>query len=438
VKRRARLLLTLALSAVLALTGAGVSYALWTTSATVGSTASTATVTVGHALTGSSLAVTYGPTTTAAVGVITVTNTGTRNGSYSLALSATSASSTMRAATTVEIGTAATCTTAATLSGAVTGSFAATVTKTGTIAAGASVALCVRTSMSAANISANASASLAASAATSITVGTWSASAAAPITFAQSVAAPTGFQSVEGNRYKIYNANICISSTWDYTQISRGAVSGGDCNNDQTSNWRFYNDASGAKYIARAYNTGSTPDNRWNATSATALNLASSSAVAAQRWMITARADSTFQIQNVAQSKCVAVASNGTMLLETCNASSAGQGFTFETVADSTPAPVTLTCGGNGSNYIHYSWPVLTGYQAEVTYKVYLDDVYFRDHTNGYYTTEQFNFVDLPAAIKAVGVHTVRIEQSVSGAAYTVTGTGTLRVAATTFNMSCS
>ena len=345
----------------------------------------------------------------------------------------------MRAATSVEIGTAASCTTTATLTSAASGTFAAAVTKTGTLAAGASVALCVRTSMTAANVTANASASLSASAATSITVGSWSASAAAPITFAQSVAAPTGFQSVEGNRYKIYNANICISSNWNtFDLISRGAVLGGDCNNDQTSNWRFYDHSSGAKFIARAYNTGSTPDNRWNASSATTVNLAASSAAAAQRWMITARLDSTYQIQNVAQSKCVAVASDGTMLLETCNTASAGQAFTFELVANSTPDPITLTCAGNGSNFIEYSWPVLTGYQQEVTYKVYLDGVYFRDHTNGYYTTEQFNYVDLPAAIKAVGVHTVRIEQSVSGAAYTVTGTGTLRVAATTFNMTCS
>ncbi len=436
--RRARVLFTAFLATVLVVTGAGVAYAVWSTSATVSSTASTATVSVSHALTGSTLAVTYNGTTTAAVGVITVTNSGTRSGTYSLALTATSASSTMRAATTVEIGTAASCTTTATLTGAVTGNFAAAVTKTGTLAAGASVALCVRTSMSAANVTANASASLSASAASSITVNTWSASAAAPITFAQSVAGPSGFQSVEGNRYKIYNANVCIASTWDFTQISRGAVSGGDCNNDQTSNWRFYDHPSGAKFIARAYNTGATPDNRWNATSATAINLATSSPGAAQRWTITQRPDTTYQIQNVGQSTCVAVAANGTMLLETCNTASAGQGFTFETVGNSTPPPVALTCSGNGSNFIQYSWPLLTGYEAEVTYKVYLDGVFFRDHTNGYYTTEQFNYVDLPAAIRAVGVHTVQIQQSVSGAAYTVTGTGTLRVAATTLNMSCS
>lgn len=436
--RRLRVALTAALALALVLAGASVSYALWSTTAGVISTASTATVTVGHALSGSNLAVTYSATTTVAVGVITVTNTGTRSGTYALALSATSASSALRSGVTVEIGTATSCTTTATLTGSTTGTFAATVTTTGTLAAGASVALCVRTSTTAAVVSANPGASLAASAATSITVGTWNASAAAPITFTQSTAAATGFTAVEGNRYKIYNQNVCISSTWDYTAISRGAVIGGDCSNEQTSNWRFYNHASGSLYIARAFNTGSSPDNRWNAGSGTTVTLAASSQGAAQRWNITQRADLTYQIQSVPQSKCVTVASNGTMSLETCNAASAGQGFTFETVANSAPPAVTLTCGGNGTNFIEYSWPVLTGYQAEVVYKVYIDGVYLRDHTNGYWTTAQIYAVDLPASMKTVGVHTVQITQSVSGAASTVTGNGTMRVAAGTGNLTCS
>lgn len=431
---RARILFTVALAAVFALTGATVSYALWSTSVTTGSTASTATVTVGHALSGSTLGVTYSSTTTSAVGVVTVTNTGTRSGTYALALTATSTSSTVRAATAVEIGTATSCTTTATLSGAVTGTFAAAVTSTGTIAAGASVALCVRTSMTASNVSSNTSATLSASAASSITVGTWSASAAAPITFTQSVAAPTGFQSVDGNRYKIYNQGVCMGADWGFTAFSRGT----NCDNDQTSNWRFTTDGS-AKYIARAYNTGTAPDNRWNAASTTALNLASATATAAQRWTVTIRADNTtFQIQSVSQSKCVAVASNGSVSLETCNAASAGQGFTFTVVGNSQPAPVALSCSGNGSNYIEFSWPVLTGYEAEVTYKVYVDGVFVRNHTNGYWTAAQFNNPDFTAAMKTVGTHTVQVQQSVSGGAYTVTGTGSYAVAAGTLNVTCS
>ena len=428
------MLFTAALAAVFALTGASVSYALWSTSATTGSTASTATVTIGHALSGSTLGVTYSATTTAAVGVVTVTNTGTRSGTYALALTATSTSSTVRAATAVEIGTAASCTTTATLTGAVTGTFAAAVTKTGTIAAGASVALCVRTSMTASNVSSNASATLSASAATSITVGTWSASAAAPITFTQSVAGPTGLQSVDGNRYKIYNQSVCIGSNWEFTAIARGQ----NCENDQTSNWRLTTDGS-AKYISRAYNTGTAPNNRWNAPSATAVTLATSAATAAQRWTVTIRPDNaTYQIQSVSQSKCVAVASSGAVSLETCNSASVGQGFTFEVVANSAPPAVTLSCSGNGTNFVQFTWPVLTGYEAEVTYKVYVDGVFVRDHTNGYWTTAQFNAPDFTPAMKTVGTHAVQVQQSVSGGAFTVTGTGSYVAAGSTLDVTCS
>lgn len=431
--RRAKVLLTAALTAVLALTGASVSWALWATSATVGSTASTATVTVGHALTGSTLAVTYSATTTAAVGVITVTNSGTRSGTYSLALTATSASATMRAATTVEIGTAASCTTTATLTGAVSGNFSAAVTKTGTLAAGASVALCVRTSMSLVNIAANASASLSATAATSIAVGTWSASAATPITFTQNVAAPTGFQSVDSNRYMIYNQGVCIGSNWDFNAIGRGV----NCGNDQTSNWRLTSEAGGVKTISRAYNTDTAPANRWNAASATSITLAASSVSTAQRWTITLRPDgTTYEIRSVTQLKCVEIASGGSASLQTCNSASAGQGFTFTAVANSTPAPITLACDSNNTNYVIYTWAVLDGYQAEVDYKVYVDSVFVKDQLNGYWPNVQIAPAELPLVASGNGLHTVEVRQSVSGAAWTVTGTGTLRV--TNGNLSCS
>ena len=436
--RRARVLLTVLLSAALVFTGAGVAYGVWSTTASVGSTASTATVSVSHVLSGSGLAATYSGTTTAAVGVISVTNTGTRAGTYALALTATSTSSTMRAATTVEVGTAATCTTSATLTSAVTGNFSATVTKTGAIAAGASVVLCVRTSMTVANVTANASATLAASAASSITIGTWSASAAAPITFAQSVAAPTGFASVDGNRYQIFNQGLCISSNWEYTAISRNAVIGGSCTNEQTSNWRLTNDGA-AKTINRAYNYTPSPANRWTANTATTVVLSADAVSDAQRWNITIRPDNTtYQIQNVSNSKCLAVASAGTMLLETCNSASAGQGFTFTLVADSSPAPVTLTCTGNGSNFLQYGWAQLSGYEAEVDYKLLIDGVQAVLQPNGYWPNAQVNDTDLTAAMKTPGLHTIQVQQSVSNAPWTVTGNGTMRIATGTLNMTCS
>lgn len=427
------------LAAFLLFGTSGVAFALWSANANLTSTASTATVTVSQALgSGATLARTYTSSDLVGVGVVTVTNTGTRSGTYSLAIGGTSTSTSFPAAISVVIGEG-TCTTTSALTSTANGTMAAAVTKTGTLAAGASIALCVRTSITAANVTANSGASLAGTAVTSITVGTWSASAATSIAFTQSIAAPTGFQSVEGNRYKIFNNSICIASTWSYDQISRGAVAGGDCNNDQTSNWRLIDDPSGAKYVARAYNTGTAPSNRWNATSANAVNLAAASDTTFQRWNITARPDGQYQFQNVQHAnRCLEVASSGTVSLATCNTATAGQGFTFEVVGNSSPSPVTLTCGGNGTNYIYYSWPVLEGYQAEVTYKVYVNGIFVKDHTNGYSTSVQFNPTEVPVATYGSGVKTVQVRQSVAGAPYTVTGTGSITIGATTNNLSCN
>jgi len=426
------------LVAFLLLGTSGVAYALWSASAALTSTAGTATVTVSQALSASTLAKTYTSSDLVAVGVVTVTNTGTRSGDYSLAIAGTSTSTAFRSAVNVAIGTG-TCTTTSALTAPVTGTMAATVTKTGTLASGASVALCVRTSISAANVAANPGVSLSGTAATSITVGTWSANAATSIAFTQSIAAPTGFQSLEGNRYKIFNQGICMNSNWEpYNVLTRGGAAGGSCDNDQTSNWRLLDDPSGAKFVARAFNTSTAPSNRWNATSATAVNLATAATSNAQRWMITVRPDGTYQFLNVAQSKCLSVSTANAVSLQTCSTSSAAQSFTFEVVANSAPAPVTLTCGGNGTNYIYYSWPVLDGYQAEVTYKVYVNGIFVKDHTNGYSTSVQFNPTEVPIATFGTGVKTVEVRQSVAGAAYTVTGTGSITIAAGSNNLSCN
>ena len=416
----------------------GVAYALWSASASLTSTAGTATVTVSQALSASTLAKTYTSSDLIAVGVVTVTNTGTRSGTYSLAVAGTSTSTAFRSAINVVVGTG-TCSTTSTLAGTVTGTMAATVTKTGTLAAGASVALCVRTSISAANVAANPGVSLAGTATTSISVGTWNANAATSIAFTQSIAAPTGFQSFEGNRYKIFNQGICMNSNWEpYNVLTRGGAAGGSCDNDQTSNWRLLDDPSGAKFVARAFNTSTAPSNRWNATSATAVNLAATAATNAQRWMITVRPDSTYQFLNVQQNKCLSVSTGNAVSLETCAPASAAQGFTFTIVANASPAPVTLTCGGNGSNYIYYSWPILDGYQAEVTYKVYVNGIFVKDHTNGYSTSVQFSPAEVPVATYGSGVKTVEVRQSVAGAAYTVTGTGSINIAASTNYLTCN
>jgi len=411
----------------------GVAYALWSASAALTSTAGTATVTVSQALSASTLAKTYTSSDLVAVGVVTVTNIGTRSGDYSLAIAGTSTSTAFRSAVNVAIGTG-TCTTTSALTAPVTGTMAATVTKTGTLAAGASVALCVRTSITAANVAANPGVSLSGTAASSITVGTWSANAATSIAFTQSIAAPTGFQSVQGNRYKIYQANVCIASNWDFNGIARGGV----CENEQTSQWRLVDAPNGNKYVQRAHNTSTTLPERWSATSATAVTLNTPGDVAAARWTITARPDGTYRFISESQNRCLAVLANNSLALAVCSDASAAQGFTFELTANSSPAPVTLTCGGNNGTWNVYGWPVLTGYQQEVDYFVYIDGVYFAAQPNGYDPNAHLYTADMTAAQKTVGTHAVEVRQSVGGAPQTVTGTGIYKIAAGTGNMTCT
>jgi hypothetical protein len=165
----------------------------------------------------------------------------------------------------------------------------------------------------------------------------------------------------------------------------------------------------------------------------------------ALRWNVTIRPDNTtYQIQNASNSKCVAVSSSGTMLLETCNSGSAGQGFTFTVVSNSAPAPVTLSCTGNGTNFLQYGWTVLAGYEAEVDYRLLVDGIGSADNVgaiqqpNGYWPNVQVNDTDLTAAMKTVGLHSIEVQQKISNGAWTVTGTGTMRIAAGTLNMTCS
>ncbi|MGV8969688.1 MAG: RICIN domain-containing protein [Microbacteriaceae bacterium] len=239
----ARLGVTAGITVFLLLAGTGVSYAWWQATTNASSTSSGATVSASQALSGTpGLAHTYSAAAPVAAGVITVTNTSSRNATYTTTLNATSLSGTLRPAVAVAVGTATTCTTTATLGSPVTGSFGGAVTYTGSLAAGASVALCVRTSMTAAAITANSSATLTAAATTSVLVGTWTATAPQTVTFAQSVAQSTALD--PDAWYWIHptlNSALCVevnnSATTSGSAISQqGCSTNGSAANEL---WRF-------------------------------------------------------------------------------------------------------------------------------------------------------------------------------------------------------
>lgn len=442
-RRRGIVASTAVLTAFLVAGGSAVAYGAWVASTTTTTSAAAATVgVVGSLSPGSGLGIVYDSLATTGVGSVTITNTSNRDGDYELRATATSSSASLRSDVRVEIGEvqiggAASCTSGVALSESVTGTLSGAVVKTGPLAAGASVTLCVRTSMAPADIIVHRSESLSATLSAHILVGTWRASAS-PIGFEQSVVGASGFRGHDASRYRILNQNQCISAIWNsYDVLSRGAAAGGDCGNEQTSQWRIIGAADGTEYVQRAYNTSATPQTRWTAVSPTVIGNVASAGGADQRWSILQRPDGLYRFINQAHPKrCLQVdpANSGKLALVTCDDGSPLQGFSFELVADAAPPPVSLRCSGNGSNFIEYGWPVLSEYQQEVDYKAYIDGVFVTDQPDGYWPAVQFYSNQspvVPFAKTGTGALVVEVRQSVAGSAWTTTGTGLIVISST-------
>lgn len=445
--RRTRLALVAGITTFVTLAGAGVSYAAWTASAGFSTSAAGATVGVSHALSGSSLAVEYKAGTTAAVGVVTITNTSSREGTYSLAISATSTSSTLRSAVAVEVGKAASCTTGATLTEAVTGTFAATVTKTAAIAANSSVALCVRTSMTSSGISANASTALAATVSSSVSIGSWGATASPSITFTQTVAAPT--QTID------LAAWYWLRSTISTTLCAEGQYSGssnntplvqGTCTapngNDSSELFRFTPSTGG--YYRVVYKNAQSLGIASSANGNNKDVVLSTTTTDLAEWQLQFNADSTVTLllrNNT--SRCLTIPGGATttnlqLQVQNCNPGSASQKFTLTMFNIATPPPATLTCTADGYN-AYFSWAPPTGYESEVVYRVYINGTLVSPHSrgSGWDPVVQFGSGSVTTAIYGSGAKTVLVQQNVSNVGWTTTGTGTLVINASAPFLQC-
>jgi hypothetical protein len=443
--RRTRLAGIAGVTTLLLLVGSTAAYALWSASGTAGSTATTASVGVAHALSSSTLAVSYSSTTTAAVGVVTVTNTGSRDGTYSVALSASSASSTLSPAVTVEIGVAASCTVGATLSSVVSGTFATTVTKSGAITAGASVVLCIRTSMTAASISTNPSTSLTATIASSVLIGTWTATASPALGFVQSVAASATLNSSAWYWIKKVGSPERCAEANNSGTVSGTAVTTGGCSlssqaaTNANEYWRF-TPTSGGYYKIVNRNAQSL---WWSVPSAAALQplQISSATGTTNEWQVVDNGDGSYTFKLRANTAlCAEGTGNGngaSLRVNTCS-TSIEQRFAavmYETV---TPAPITLSCVADGLT-ANYSWPQLTGYQSEVSYRVLVGTTVDAVHTGATGTDTVARFAwGVTTAAYPVGTFTITVQQSVAGGSWTTTGTATLVRAAAAPYLSCS
>jgi len=437
------------LAAFLLFGTSGVAFALWSANATLTSTASTATVTVSQALGGgATLARTYTSSDLIGVGVVTVTNTGTRSGNYSLAIGGTSTSTSFPAAISVVIGEG-TCTTTSALTSTANGTMAAAVTKTGTLAAGASIALCVRTSITAANVTANSGASLAGTATTSITVGTWSANAATSIAFTQSIAtaAPvdrTGWFWIKTAQ----TPTQCIYPRWSADSgnpLWQGAC-GTAANYGYLELVRFVSAGNGYYTIS----SRASATTWWSAPSAAAGQpvQVTDTTTDLGKWLPTVNSDGTtsFSIKS-APTLCLTIAgatpATGEFLqLATCNTASARQKFQVQLLEVVVPPSTALSCAGDAGGYnVTYSWPQLTGYQGSVVYRVKLNGTLLAASAygggNGWDTNVRFQGGAAAAGTYGTGAKTILVEQSVLDGPWTTTGTGTLNIANSVPFMTC-
>jgi len=438
---RARLSVAAFIATLIILGGSGAAFALWSATANVATTATTATVGVSQALSASSLAHTYSTTEDKAVGVVTVTNTSSRPATYSTSISATSGPTGFRSAVAVVVGTGA-CTTVSTLANQVTGTFNAPVIHTGTLAAGASVALCVRTSMTSAGVTANAGAALAATVTTSATVGTWLTQASTGISFAQSVVTAVVVDRAAWYQIKVLDPIRCAKA------VGTGMATG-QCSAEAqyTANrgeyWRLIPTSDGFYKVVSMASTNM--NSTWWSVASTNVNAAmsvGSGTSTNQQWSLTRNANGTIAVHLRADStKCAASAGNGngiSMRIETCVANDLDQNWTLDELGTATPAPVALTCTGDGFTR-YFSWPQLTYYQGEVTYRVFLNGVLVSPHNRGtgFDTTVQFNSTQTTAAIYGTGSKVVEVQQSVGGAPYTRVGTGALVINSTAPLLQC-
>jgi hypothetical protein len=433
----------------------GVAFALWSANTALTSTASTATVTVSQALaSGSTLAKTYTSSDLIGVGVVTVTNTGTRSGNYSLVVAGTSSSSTFPAAIGVVIGEG-TCTTSSTLTSTASGTMAAAVTKTGALAAGASIALCVRTSITAANVTANSGASLAGTTATSISVGTWSASAATSIAFTQSIAAAaavdrTGWFWIKTSQtptqciYPQYNAENG-RPLWQNTCGTAANVG----NNELV---RFVAATGGYYTMVSKANSSYW----WSAPSAAAGQevQVSNTTTDLGKWLPIVNSDGTtsFSIKS-APTLCLSLtgttpAAGAFLQLATCSTTAANQKFLVALYEVVVPPAAALACTGDSGGYnVTFSWPELTGYQSSVVYRVKLNGTILAAPVNnsggaygggnGWDTKVRFGSGGSAAALYGTGSKAILVEQSVLDGPWTTTGTGTLNIANSVPFMTC-
>ncbi|WP_309068412.1 hypothetical protein [Microbacterium sp.] len=384
-----RRILIAALATFLTLAGAGTASGYWSAGDRVSGTAKAATVGIAQTVhptpATTPLKTTYSASSLTAAGAVSVANTGSREGSYTLTVRATSASASgLPAAIGVAIAavsSAEACTPTTALSSPATGRLSTSTpfTYSGTVPAGKTVVLCVKTSMSSNDAStyANQSAQLAMQSRLAYGNGAWTQSAAS-VSFAQSVGSSLLFFTNSSGRYLIRNQGICVQRypADDTHYLARDTGCGG-----YAEQWRIFRAADGTFAISWAQNTnGDAIAPRWTALNGSRTLQTRSADTSAQHWKIVGITGDQYRIESVAfPGQCVTVGdglwqSTDTnprrLVLATCT-DAATQRFVFE--LQGTPiTPVQDTSCTRIGQYLEFGFGANKDYQQEIHYRALL------------------------------------------------------------------
>lgn len=427
-----RLTAVVAAAVVLALGASGVTYALWSSTATA-----TATVTagsIGVSLTGGdTLAVTYSSSVLSRAGTLVVTNTGTVPVSYSTAATLGSGSSAgLAGAVQVTAWPMVTSCPTTPPTSALTGTWSSLPAISGSVAAGSAATWCVVTSITSAQSTSFASAQVLPVLTATATIGTWSATSSTSVTQTVSGSVVASGPPVDPAAWG------SIKTSLDVTKCAWPQYSGGTslslttCGTANQQQWRFSYDVAGNATILNR----SAPTRHWAVASAAvgaAISVTTATGTLAQ-WIVVTNANGSTSYKLVANTALCAqvptpLANDTTLLVLATCANTASQQFQVAAISNPSPPSITLTCTGDAYTR-YFSWPQLTGYEDSVVYRVRMDGALLTnsEYSRGtaYDTTIQFSASNSALIAKGVGSHAIAVEQSVNGAGWTTTGTGTL------------
>lgn len=430
----------------LTLIGAGPATALWSTEKGVGPfTADAATVGVSHTV-GGGLTHTYTSSSLTAAQAVTVTNTGNREAAYAVTVSTTSASdllSHVRARLAVVANPVA-CTPSATLPSPVVEQMTMTspITLTsapGALAAGSTATVCVQTVMSA--VSGHGGKTLTGTIVSSTSAAAqvgWSASTTA-VSFTQSVESVPSTVEIKTNAwYWIRSASSpseCVE-TLDYSGTS--VVLRPDCADESSwdSNrnelWRFEPYNGGYRVVSFYHeNHGAHQTLFWSAGNGNGNPITVGTSGHQDTWAPTYHSDGTVSFSSPSTPKRCATL-NGTTLVSVngnCSSSNGNQKFVLDMLATVEPPPVTLTCSGDEWT-LYSSWPPISPYQQWTTHRVLLDNVVVPGDAYSRATAHDpvVQFGSSNAALHSFlathgyGTKVLRVEHSIMGGAWTLTG----------------